>query len=131
MVFIFVYMWIRWTLPRFRYDQLMSLGWKFMIPLAIGYIVLIAAAILGLDAAGIERGPLYGLALFMVNLATGMILFVMLDHGRIISPAYGRMHARDLAKLKAYGERSRLAALRRAQRSAAVHADIAEPVTGH
>jgi NADH-quinone oxidoreductase subunit H len=111
MVFIFVYMWIRWTLPRFRYDQLMSLGWKFMIPLAIGYIVLIAAAILGLDAAGIERGPLYGLALFMVNLATGMILFVMVDHGRIISPAYGRMHARDLAKLRAYGERSRLAAL--------------------
>ncbi len=38
--FIFFFMWIRWTIPRFRYDQLMHLGWKTLIPLAIANIVL-------------------------------------------------------------------------------------------
>jgi len=43
---IFVFMWIRWTLPRFRYDQLMHLGWKNMIPLALANMVITGAVIL-------------------------------------------------------------------------------------
>ncbi|OKS89462.1 NADH-quinone oxidoreductase subunit NuoH [Mucilaginibacter polytrichastri] len=38
--FIFFFMWVRWTIPRFRYDQLMDLGWRTLIPLAIANIVL-------------------------------------------------------------------------------------------
>jgi NADH-quinone oxidoreductase subunit H len=38
--FIFFFMWIRWTIPRFRYDQLMNLGWKILIPLSIANIII-------------------------------------------------------------------------------------------
>lgn len=41
--FIFFFMWIRWTIPRFRYDQLMNLGWKVLIPLSILNIVVTGA----------------------------------------------------------------------------------------
>lgn len=43
--FMFVYIWVRWTIPRFRYDQLMNLGWKFLIPLAIANIFLVGIGI--------------------------------------------------------------------------------------
>ncbi|MEJ7737541.1 MAG: NADH-quinone oxidoreductase subunit NuoH [Chitinophagaceae bacterium] len=48
-IFIFVFMWVRWTVPRFRYDQLMSLGWKGLIPLALFNMLLTGAIILWLD----------------------------------------------------------------------------------
>jgi NADH-quinone oxidoreductase subunit H len=44
-VFIFVYIWVRGTLPRFRYDQLMAFGWKFLLPLAIANIVVTALVV--------------------------------------------------------------------------------------
>ncbi|QQV03238.1 MULTISPECIES: NADH-quinone oxidoreductase subunit NuoH [Chryseobacterium] len=43
---ILIFMWIRWTLPRFRYDQLMHLGWKTLIPLALLNLMITGAAIL-------------------------------------------------------------------------------------
>ncbi len=82
---IFFVMWIRWTLPRFRYDQLMSLGWKVMLPMALAYIVVIAAAIWALDAffPTITTTARAG-ALFLVNIPLGWGVFFLLDRGRIV-----------------------------------------------
>ena len=43
--FIFFFMWVRWTLPRFRYDQVMKLGWQKLLPLAIANVIFYALAI--------------------------------------------------------------------------------------
>jgi NADH-quinone oxidoreductase subunit H len=45
-LFIFFFMWVRWTIPRFRYDQLMNLGWKVMIPLALVNMLLTGLVVL-------------------------------------------------------------------------------------
>ena len=47
LVFLFIYVWLRAALPRLRYDQLMDLGWKLLIPLSLGWVLVLAAFLVG------------------------------------------------------------------------------------
>jgi len=82
---IFFVMWIRWTLPRFRYDQLMSLGWKVLLPIALAYIMVTAGAIWGIDRGlGWADPRRQAQALLGLNLVLGWLLFYVLDRGRVV-----------------------------------------------
>lgn len=65
LVFLYIYVWFRATLPRFRYDQLMDLGWKILIPGSLGWFMLLAAQRVGRDA---------GWDQILVTLVTALVL---------------------------------------------------------
>jgi len=85
-VFLFTFIWVRWTLPRFRYDQLMALGWKVLLPLVLLYITMLAVAIWFLRMQlGWDYGPGMAYTLGGLNLILLVALVWWLDRGRIIS----------------------------------------------
>jgi len=109
--FVFSFIWIRWTVPRFRYDQLMALGWKVLLPMVLVYITAVASLLLALDAGGVAhtsyafRGAFLGM-----NVGFVVLVFWVLDRGRIVSPAYSRIERARIAHLREGAGRSDFAA---------------------
>ena len=88
-IFVFIMMWFRGTLPRFRIDHLQDLGWKFLVPVSI-FLLIVVAIVVRLFAPGstagipVEPGPLSGLgvageivALLLVNLLIAVVTLLV------------------------------------------------------
>jgi NADH-quinone oxidoreductase subunit H len=84
LVFVFLFMWVRWTVPRFRYDQIMHLGWKILLPTALAYITVVGATILVLDELGVAYGTGFGLVLTGVSLLCLLTFMWILDRDRVM-----------------------------------------------
>ena len=93
LVVLFAYVWVRWTLPRFRFDQLMDLGWKVMLPTALAYVMFVGGAVWAVERAGVGFGVRQALVLALCNVAIGFLFFRVLDRNRTMGGPANRGRA--------------------------------------
>jgi NADH-quinone oxidoreductase subunit H len=72
-LFLYAFVWFRATLPRLRYDQLMDLGWKLLIPISLGWLLLLAAIRLGNDR---DWNPWLTVPVTVAGLIAGAVLLL-------------------------------------------------------
>ncbi|HVH12749.1 MAG TPA: complex I subunit 1 family protein, partial [Longimicrobium sp.] len=111
--FILVFMLVRWTVPRFRYDQVMDLGWKIMLPGALAVVMVTAGTVLALDQLGepfVEVGTAGqlgyitvwgGLVLTAVNAVMLVIVLWLMDRGHTLAGTGSREEKRIAAQERA------------------------------